>query len=227
MIQIALDGPAGAGKSTLAKMLAARLHFVYVDTGALYRAVGLYASRKGLERADTDGILACLPEIELALRYGEDGQRVLLCGQDVSEAIRMPEISLWASAVSAIPGVRAFLLDIQQSIARENNVIMDGRDIGTVILPNANVKIFLDSSPQARASRRYKELLEKGIKANYIEVLSEMLQRDEQDRTRAAAPLKKAEDAVLLDTSEMDLQESFEAALTIIRDRLAASGTEI
>lgn len=226
MIQIALDGPAGAGKSTLAKMLAARLHYVYVDTGALYRSIGLYACRQGLERGDTDGILACLPHIRLHLTYTDGAQRVLLCGEDVSEAIRMPEISLWAAAVSAIPGVRDFLLELQRSIARENNVIMDGRDIGTVILPHANVKIFLDSSPEARATRRCKELLEKGVEAKYADVLSEMLLRDEQDRTRATAPLKRAEDAILLDTSELDLQQSFDAALSIIQNKLAKDGVQ-
>ncbi|MGM9637923.1 MAG: (d)CMP kinase [Eubacteriales bacterium] len=220
MIQIALDGPSGAGKSTLAKMLAAELSFVYVDTGALYRAVGLYASEKGLEKSDTAGIIACLPEIQLTLRYVDGSQRVFLGDRDVSEDIRLPEISMWASTVSAIPEVRAFLLDLQKDIAEKNNVIMDGRDIGTVILPHATVKIFLDSSSEARAKRRYRELCEKGIETSYDEVLADMIRRDENDRNRATAPLKKAEDAVLLDNSDLNLKESYEAALRIIRDKI-------
>ncbi len=224
MIQIALDGPAGAGKSTLAKMLARDLQYVYVDTGALYRAVGLYACRKGLEKSDVDGILACLPEIELSLVYRDGVQRVILCGEDVSEDIRLPEISMWASTVSAIPTVRAFLLDLQKDIAVKNNVIMDGRDIGTVVLPNATVKIFVDSSPEARANRRYKELLEKGIEARYEDVLADIQQRDYSDRNRAISPLKMADDAILLDNSELNLQESYDAALRIIQDKLRALG---
>lgn len=220
MIQIALDGPSGAGKSTLAKMLAAELSFVYVDTGALYRAVGLYASEKGLEKTDTAGIIAILPEIRLTLRYVDGSQRVILGDRDVSEDIRLPEISMWASTVSAIPEVRAFLLDLQKDIAEKNNVIMDGRDIGTVILPNATVKIFLDSSSEARAKRRYRELCEKGIETSYDEVLADMIRRDENDRNRATAPLKKANDAVLLDNSDLNLKESYEAALRIIREKI-------
>lgn len=220
MIQIALDGPSGAGKSTLAKMLAAELSFVYVDTGALYRAVGLYASEKGLEKSDIAGIIATLPEIRLTLRYVDGSQRVFLGERDVSEDIRLPEISMWASTVSAIPEVRAFLLNLQKDIAEKNNVIMDGRDIGTVILPNATVKIFLDSSSEARAKRRYRELCEKGIETSYDEVLADMIRRDENDRSRATAPLKKAEDAVLLDNSDLNLKESYEAALRIIREKI-------
>lgn len=220
MIQIALDGPSGAGKSTLAKMLAAELSFVYVDTGALYRSVGLYAAEKGLDKSDTEGIISCLPEIRLSLRYVNGGQKVFLGERDVSEDIRMPEISMWASTVSAIPEVRAFLLDLQKDIAEKNNVIMDGRDIGTVILPHATVKIFLDSSCEARAKRRYRELCEKGIETSYDEVLADMIQRDEKDRNRATAPLKKADDAILLDNSDLNLKESYEAALRIIRDKI-------
>lgn len=223
MIQIALDGPAGAGKSTLAKMLAKDLQYVYVDTGALYRAVGLYACRKGLDKSDIDGIVGCLPEIELNLAYREGVQRVILCGNDVSEDIRLPEISMWASVVSAIPAVRAFLLDLQKDIAEKNNVIMDGRDIGTVILPNATVKIFVDSTPEARAGRRYKELCEKGIEADYADVLADIQQRDYNDRNRPIAPLKMAEDAILLDNSNLNLQESYDAALAIIKEKLATS----
>lgn len=220
MVQIALDGPSGAGKSTLAKMLAAELSYVYVDTGALYRSIGLHMARKGLDKSDTDGIIASLPEIDLKLAYINGSQRVYLNGDDVSDAIRQPEISMWASTVSAIPQVRSYLLSIQKDIAEKNNVIMDGRDIGTVILPNATVKIFLDSTSEARAKRRYRELCEKGVAVSYDEVLSDLIRRDEADRNRATAPLKKADDAILLDNSELDLQGSFDAALRIIRERI-------
>ncbi len=218
--QIALDGPSGAGKSTLAKILAAKLGYVYVDTGALYRTVGLYASRNGISSEKPEGVIARLPEIKIDLRYIDGAQHVLLGGEDVSEAIRTPEISHYASAVSALPEVRAFLLGLQKEIAATRDVIMDGRDIGTVILPNADVKIFLTSSPLARAKRRQKELAEKGIVQTVEEVLADMKARDKRDSSRATAPLKKAEDAIELDNSEMTLEGTVNAALAIIEEKL-------
>lgn len=218
--QIALDGPSGAGKSTLAKTLAAKLGFVYVDTGALYRAVGLYASRQGVSADHPEGVIALLDQIKIDLRYIDGAQHVLLGGEDVSEAIRTPEISHYASAVSALPEVRAFLLGLQKEIASTRDVIMDGRDIGTVILPNADVKIFLTSSPIARAIRRQRELAQKGIEQSVEEVLADMKARDERDSSRAAAPLKKADDAIELDNSDMTLEGTVEAALAIIKEKL-------
>lgn len=220
MNQIALDGPSGAGKSTLAKMLAAHLQYIYVDTGALYRSIGLYIARAGIDPADTDAVVFLLPSIRLELLYKDGCQHVLLCGEDVSDLIRTPEISRMASAVSAIPDVRAFLLSTQRDIAEKNNVIMDGRDIGTVILPDAQVKIFLTCSSEAKAHRRFKELTEKGISTTFEEVLRDMEARDHADSTRAAAPLQKAEDAVELDNSALTLEETFHAALAIIKEKL-------
>lgn len=221
MIQIALDGPSGAGKSTLAKNLANHLQYVYVDTGALYRSIGLFVRRRDTDPADSEAVAALLPEINLELTYVNGAQRVLLCGEDVSDLIRTPEISMYASKVSAIPAVRAFLLSTQKDIAEKNNVIMDGRDIGTVILPNANVKIFLVCSPEAKARRRYAELMEKGVETTYEEVLASMIERDRADSTRAAAPLIKAEDAIELNNSEMEPEETFAAALQIIKEKLS------
>lgn len=221
MIQIALDGPSGAGKSTLAKNLANHLQYVYVDTGALYRSIGLFVRRRDTDPADGEAVAALLPEINLELTYVNGAQRVLLCGEDVSDLIRTPEISMYASKVSAIPAVRAFLLSTQKDIAEKNNVIMDGRDIGTVILPNANVKIFLVCSPEAKARRRYAELMEKGVETTYEEVLASMIERDRADSTRAAAPLIKAEDAIELNNSEMEPEETFAAALQIIKEKLS------
>ncbi|MBQ4121877.1 MAG: (d)CMP kinase [Clostridia bacterium] len=221
MIQIAIDGPSGAGKSTLAKILAAKLGFIYVDTGALYRSIGLYMETNGIDPKDSEAVVASLPKITLALEYHEGSQVVLLNGENVGERIRTPQISMYASAVSAIPAVRAFLLDTQRDIAAKNNVIMDGRDIGTVILPNADVKIFLVSSFETRARRRVKELLEKGIEASYEEVLADMIERDKNDSSRAVAPLVPAEDAVHLDNSELTLEGTVDAALAIIREKCA------
>ncbi len=220
MKSIAIDGPAGAGKSTLARAAAAQLAYVYVDTGAIYRCVGLYALRKGANPASADEVIALLPEIGIDLRHDESGlQRMSLCGEDVTEKIRTPEVSAAASAVSAIPEVRAFLLEMQRDLARRYDVIMDGRDIGTVVLPDADVKVFLTASPEARAKRRWLELREKGIETTFEEVLSDMIQRDRNDSTRAAAPLRQAEDAVLLDTSNYTLGESIQAFLDIIHER--------
>lgn len=220
MIQIALDGPSGAGKSTLAKMLAAHLQYIYVDTGALYRSIGLYIYRAGIDPADTDAVRFLLPSIQLELLYKDGSQHVLLCGEDVGDLIRTPEISRMASVVSAIPDVRSYLLATQREIAEKNNVIMDGRDIGTVILPDANVKIFLICSSEAKARRRFKELTEKGISTTFEEVLRDMEARDLADSTRATAPLQKAADAVELDNSNLTLEETFNAAMAIIQEKL-------
>ena len=219
MYQIAIDGPSGAGKSTLAKILAAKLGFIYVDTGALYRSIGLYMEMNGIDPKNSEAVVAALPDITLALEYHDGSQVVLLNGENVGDRIRTPQISMYASAVSAIPAVRSFLLDTQRNIAATQNVIMDGRDIGTVILPNANVKIFLVSSFETRAKRRVKELLEKGIEASYDEVLADMIERDKNDSSRAVAPLVPADDAVHLDNSELTLEGTVEAALAIIREK--------
>ena len=217
---IAIDGPAGAGKSTLAKALAARLGFLYVDTGAIYRTVGLFVARSGGDCGDKAQVLARLPEIRIAMTYGEDGlQHMLLNGEDVTKAIRENAVSGYASLVSAYPEVRAFLLDMQRELARTHNVIMDGRDIGTVVLPGADVKVFLTASPEERAKRRCRELEQRGTPESYEKVLEEMRQRDFNDSHRAAAPMKPAEDAELLDTTELDFRQSEEAILRIIRER--------
>lgn len=219
-ISVAIDGPSGAGKSTVARAAAARLGYVYVDTGAMYRAIGLAVCRKGISGDDTAGIVAALPEVRLDIRYEDGAQHILLCGEDVSDTIRTPEIAKYASMVSAVPEVRQFLLETQRDMAKNGNILMDGRDIGTVILPDAPVKIFLTASAEARAQRRYLELHEKGQSITFDEVLHDIQQRDEQDMTRAVAPLKQAADAVLLDTSDISLEQSIEAVLRIIRERV-------
>lgn len=219
-IAVAIDGPSGAGKSTIAKAAAAALGFIYVDTGALYRAIGLAACRAGVRGDDAEGVRALLPGLRLELRYEQGAQHVLLCGEDVSDAIRTPQISQYASQVSAIPAVRAYLLDLQRGMAETQSVIMDGRDIGTVILPRAEVKLFLTASAQARAERRYLELREKGQDVTPEQVLADMERRDRQDTERAESPLRRAEDAELLDTSGMTLAESIEAVLGRIRRAL-------
>ena len=201
MINIAIDGPSGAGKSTVAKALAKELHFVYVDTGAMYRAIGVYVRGHGIDKNNADAVIAALPDISVSLDYAEDGtQIVLLNGEDVSTVIRENEISLYASTVSKIPEVRARLLSLQREMAQTHNVIMDGRDIGTVVLPDAQLKVFLFASAEARANRRTKELLEKGQQVDYETILTEINARDEQDRTRAVSPAIPADDAVMLDT---------------------------
>lgn len=218
-INIAIDGPAGAGKSSTAKLAAKALGYIYVDTGALYRTVGLYSIRKGIDTRDAEKVIATLPDIRVELKFVDGSQHVFLNGEDVSEAIRTPEASMGASNVSAIPKVREFLFELQRSIAAENDCIMDGRDIGTVILPNADVKVFLTASANARAARRYKELIKKGSEISFNEVLSDMKLRDEQDTKRAAAPLKAAEDAVYLDTSDMSFDESVDAVAKLIIEK--------
>ncbi len=220
MYQIAIDGPSGAGKSTLAKRLAAQLGFIYVDTGALYRSIGLYMEMNEIDPKNSEAVMAALPNIELSLEYHDGSQVVLLNGENVGDRIRTPQISMYASAVSAIPAVRTFLLDTQRNIAAKNNVIMDGRDIGTVILPNADVKIFLISSFETRARRRVKELLEKGMEASYEDVLADMIERDKNDSSRALAPCKPAEDAIMLDNSRMNLEENIEKVLEIINEKI-------
>ena len=204
MVSVAIDGPAGAGKSTLARRLAAELGYIYVDTGAMYRAIGLYALRAGKDPKDNAAVDALLPQIELRLASIAGEQHIYLKDEDVSAAIRTEAAGMAASAVGANPAVRAFLLDLQRSMAKKQDVLMDGRDIGTVVLPDATVKIFLTASPEARATRRWKEYQAKGIDTPYEEVLADVKQRDYQDTHRAAAPLKQAEDAVLLDTSALD-----------------------
>ncbi len=218
MINIAIDGPSGAGKSTVAKALAKELHFVYVDTGAMYRAIGVYVRGHGIDKNNADAVIAALPDIRVSLDYAEDGtQIVLLNGEDVSTVIRENEISLYASTVSKIPEVRARLLSLQREMAQTHNVIMDGRDIGTVVLPDAQLKVFMFASPEARADRRTKELLEKGQTVDYETILAEINARDEQDRTRSVSPAIPADDAVMLDNSGLDIDGTVGA----IRDMLA------
>ena len=223
MYQIAIDGPSGAGKSSLAKAAAARLGIVYVDTGALYRTIGYYAVQQGIDPKDTDGVTALLPEIQIELKFEKGTQYVYLNGENLGDKIRRPEISMAASGVSAIPAVRNFLLETQKSIARTHSVIMDGRDIGTVILPDADVKIFLFASDEARALRRTKELEAKGMPANYEDVLREMRERDAQDRNRDVAPAIPAPDAIRFDNSGMTVEESIEKLLEIVRERVPAA----
>ena len=218
---IAIDGPSGAGKSSLARRLAHELGYIYVDTGAIYRCVGLAAHCRGLDSKDETAIKPMLPEISIEMRYNEEGeQRMLLDGEDVSAEIRMPEISICASNVAAMPSVRAYLLEMQRRMARTHNVIMDGRDIGTVVLPDAELKIFLTASAAARAERRMLELQAKGVNADYDEVLRDIEYRDKQDSSRAAAPLRAAEGAVRVDTSDIDFEQSAALLRGIVRERL-------
>jgi cytidylate kinase len=216
MIQIAIDGPSGAGKSTVAKALAKKLGIVYVDTGALYRTIGYAAVTHGVGTKDAEGLAAMLPDIHIDVKYEDGVQCVYLNGENLGDRIRRPEISMAASDVSSIPVVRAFLLDTQRDIARRNSVVMDGRDIGTVILPDADVKIFMVASPEARALRRTKELEEKGMPASFDDVLREMKERDAQDSGRAIAPAIPAPDAIHLDNSGMSVEESVQAVIDLI-----------
>lgn len=220
LCSIAIDGPSGAGKSTLAKAAAARFGFIYVDTGAMYRTIGLAVRRAEIDPHDAERVASLLPGIEITFDYGEDGtQRMFLNGEDVSKDIRSPEMSLYASAVSAIPAVRAFLLDMQRDMAKVYSVVMDGRDIGTVVLPDAGLKIFLTASLEARSQRRHAELAAKGDPSTLEEVTADMIIRDRNDSTRAAAPLKPAEDAVYADTTELNLQESINLICGMISER--------
>lgn len=219
-VAVAIDGPSGAGKSTIARVLAAQLGFVYVDTGALYRTVGLAVLRRGVDPHDSAAVEPLLSELQVSLGYTEGGQRVFLNGEDVSGSIRTPEVSMAASAVSALPPVRRFLFDLQRDTARRQNVIMDGRDIGTVVLPFADVKIFLTASAEDRARRRFEELLAKGTEVTFDEVLRDMKERDYNDSHRAAAPLRPAEDAVTVDTTGNTLEQSVELLKTLITERL-------
>lgn len=216
-INIAIDGPAGAGKSSIAKEISRQFGFVYVDTGAMYRAIGLYMLRKGINPKEAEKVLPLLSEIKLSLRFSKEGQRVLLNGEDVSEEIREPQVSMAASDVSAIPGVRDFLLNLQQEMAKQNDVIMDGRDIGTVVLPNAQLKIYLTASAEERAQRRRAQLQEKGIEDSFETVLEDIRRRDYQDSHRKVAPLKSAADAQYFDTTGNTLEESVQMLSNIIK----------
>lgn len=220
LISVAIDGPVGAGKSSIARAAAERLNFIYCDTGALYRAVGLYCHRNGTDMNDPSAVAACIGGISLDIRLENGIQRVFLNGEDVSEEIRLPEISMAASAVSAVSEVRSALLDMQRGIAEKNNVIMDGRDIGTVVLPDADVKIFLTAKPEIRAKRRFDELIAKGGNVTFEEVLDDLNRRDYNDTHRAAAPLRQAYGAVLADTSELDFEQSVELICGLIKERL-------
>lgn len=219
---IAIDGPAGAGKSTLARKLAEKLGFLYVDTGAIYRTVALAVLRAGLDPADETGVGGLLGGLDVKMAYGEDGvQRMYLAGEDVSEAIREHRVSGAASKVSAIPAVRAFLLDFQRNQAREHDVVMDGRDIGTVVLPDADVKIFLTAAPEARARRRLLELEQRGQTADYDTIFRDIKERDHQDETRPVAPLKQAADAALLDTTQLNRKQSLEGLMALVKEKIA------
>ena len=221
---IAIDGPTGSGKSTLAKNLAARLGWAYLDTGAIYRTVGLYVYRAGGDPGDEAALAALLPQMEISLRHEPGGQRVFLGAEDVSDEIRVPQVASYASQVAVHPAVRAFLLDTQRAFAKEHKVVMDGRDIGTEVLPDADLKVFLTASLNARAERRYKELKERGVTISFEEVRENIRRRDERDINREISPLKAAEDAVLLDTTHMNLEESIEALVRLAEERLALGG---
>ena len=219
-IKIAIDGPAGSGKSTLAKALSASLGYVYVDTGAIYRTVGLYAAISGISPDDEVTLSSRFDDIKINLEWKTDGQHIYLNGNDVSDKIRTPEASMYASAVSALPSVRGFLLQMQREIADRENVIMDGRDIGTVILPDAQVKIFMKADPEVRAKRRFTELMQKGKTVTYQEVYDDMVLRDKNDSTRLTAPCVPADDAVIFDNSEFDESQTLSHALSIVKERL-------
>ena len=221
IINVAIDGPAGAGKSTISRKAAAELGYIYIDTGALYRTVGLNALRKGADLQSDEAIIDTITDdLKVELKFIDGEQRMFLSDEDVSDKIRTPEASMAASRVSAVPKVREFLFDLQKKLARENNCVMDGRDIGTVVLPDADVKIFLTASPEARAERRFKELTEKGMDVKYEDVLADMIKRDYDDSHRAIAPLKQADDAILCDTSNIGLEESIALIIKTIKDNI-------
>lgn len=214
-MNIAIDGPAGAGKSTIAKAVAKRLGYIYVDTGAMYRGIGLYALEHGADPKSAKEVGDILDDIAVSIKYKDGEQRLLLNGEDVSDRIRTPEVSAAASAVSALPAVREKLLDLQRELAMNNDAVMDGRDIGSFVLPNADVKIFLTASADVRARRRYDELVQKGIKAEFSEVKADMEQRDKNDSTRKASPLVMAEDSILVDTTDMDIERTIEKIIEL------------
>ena len=221
LMKIAIDGPAGAGKSAAAKAVAKELDFIYVDTGALYRGIGLYVIRKGKNPASIEEVVPLLAEIRIEMRHIEREQHIFLNGDDVSDKIRTESVSAAASAVSAIPAVRDFLFDMQRDIAEKNSVIMDGRDIGTVVLPDAELKIFLTAKPEVRAERRVKQLAEKGIEANFDDVLADVMQRDYNDSNRDFRPLRLADDGILLDNSELSFEETVERIISLAKERHA------
>ena len=219
---VAIDGPSGAGKSTIAKMCAEKLGFLYIDTGAIYRTVGVAARNAGLGSKDEAGVTALLSDIKISMRHDDNGlQRMILNGSDVTDEIRLPEISIYASDVSAMPAVRAFLLEMQRYFAQTSNVIMDGRDIGTVVLPNADIKLYLTATAEDRAQRRFEELELRGTKASYDEVLRDIIYRDTNDSTRSTAPLRPAEEAVILDTTGNTLSQSFELICGLIKEKMS------
>lgn len=220
MFAVAIDGPAGAGKSSVAKAAAKELGFVYVDTGAIYRTIALYVLRQGVAPQDAAGVEGLLPQIEIGMEYTDQGQKMILNGEDVTGLIRTPEVSMATSTCSAIPAVRAFLLQLQRDLAEKNNVLMDGRDIGTVVLPHAQLKVFLTASPQERARRRVLQLEESGRKADYEAILRDIQQRDYQDSHRETASLRPAEDSVLVDTSGVTFEESVRRLVELVRERL-------
>ena len=219
MIRIAIDGPSGSGKSTLAKAVAKELGIVYVDTGALYRTVGYHVYLNGKDPHSAEQVESLLPGINIELKYENGLQRVILNGEDLGDKIRIPEMSMYASAVSAIPAVRAFLLDMQKKMARENSVVMDGRDIGTVIIPDADLKIFLTASNETRAKRRTVELQSKGIDASYDDVLFDMIERDKNDKNRDIAPAVPADDAIIFDNSDMSVEDSLNEIVRLVNER--------
>lgn len=225
MTAVAIDGPAGAGKSTVARKTAEKLGFLYVDTGALYRAIGLYMLQNGVDPGDANTVIPLLKTLTVSLKYCGGEQRVFLCGTDVSDLIRTDDVSLAASHVSAIPEVRSFLLSLQRDLAKENSVLMDGRDIGTVVLPDAQVKVFLTASAEERAQRRYLQLIGSGMKADYEEVLEDLKQRDYNDTHRAIAPLKPAPDAVLMDTTGETLEQSIAHLIRLIKEKTSGDIT--
>lgn len=220
MVSVAIDGPAGAGKSSIARAAAERLHYIYVDTGALYRTIGLAAARSNTNIEDDDEISELLSKIDISILFLNGEQHVVLNNEDVSSEIRTEQASMMASRVSAIPAVRAYLLDMQRNFAKTDNILMDGRDIGTVVIPNADVKIFLTASPEIRARRRVAQLAEKGIEADYDEVLKDIITRDYNDSHRDIAPLKPAEDAILFDTSDITLDQSVERLVNIVEEKI-------
>ena len=220
MISVAIDGPAGAGKSTIAKTAAKRLGFIYVDTGALYRSIGYYVIKQGKSLEVKEDIVSCLSSINIEIEFVDNEQHVILNGEDVNASIRTPEVSIAASKVSAVPEVREFLLGLQRGFAKKYNCIMDGRDIGTVVLPNAEVKIFLTASCEERANRRYKELIEKGEQVNYEDVLTDIQKRDYNDSHREIAPMKPAEDSVLVDSTGQTIEENVQAVIDVIKSKV-------